>query len=96
MAKQKLSGGILHFNAVQLRVTGNGNLQLSLQSRDGVKSTSLANTTLSPATDREPLTLSNFTIQAAQLKITTTNIYETFLISKIVIFAKPVATGYPQ
>jgi hypothetical protein len=48
------------------------------------------------ATNKEPVVLSNFTDQRVQLELKTTELNEVFNISKIVIFAKPVATGYPQ
>ncbi len=48
------------------------------------------------ATNKEPTVLANFIDQYGQLEIKTTNINETFEVSKIVIFVKPVSTGYPQ
>lgn len=51
---------------------------------------------MSALTNREPTVLANFIDQRAQLEGKTTLINETFNISKITIFVKPVATGYPQ
>lgn len=90
------NGEILHFNATRMRATGSGNLQQTLFSLDDVRSNILNNITLAATTNREPITLANFTEQRAYLEVKTSNINEYFVISKIVIFVKPVATGYPQ
>lgn len=89
-------GELIHFNATRLRVTGAGSLQLFLRSLDDVNNTQLASIVMSALTNREPTVLANFIDQRAQLEGKTTLINETFNISKITIFVKPVATGYPQ
>ena len=96
MAKQKLSSGILHFNAVQLRTIGSGNLQLFLRSLNNSHNAQLTSIPMQATTNREPVVLSNFTDQRVQLELKTTVLNEVFNISKIVIFTKSVATGYPQ
>ena len=47
-------------------------------------------------TDKEPLVLGNFTNQRACLEFKTTEINEIFVVSKITIFVKVTASGYPQ
>lgn len=89
------SGLINHFGAVRLRVTGSGSLQMRLLSLDEVKTSTLVPLTMSTTTNREPVRLSNFNEQRAALEIKTTSIDEIFIISKIVIFTKPVAVEFP-
>lgn len=89
-------GIINHFGAVRLRVKGSASLKLTLYSLDETKSSALAPITLSSTTNIEPNRLSNFTQQRAKLRIETTEIDETFQISKIVVFVKPVAKSYPE
>lgn len=97
MAKgQGLAGEILHAAAVRLRVTGSGNLNLYLRSLDNVRNVQLTNIPMSATTNREPTVIANFQEQRIQLELGTTEIDETFTISRIVVFVKPIAEGYPQ
>ncbi len=97
MAKNSLTGELTHFGIVRMRATGAGNLQLFLHSLDDASnSDTLTVIPLQAATNREPTVLSNFIDQYGQLEIKTTLINEVFEISKIVIFIRPVSTGYPQ
>lgn len=89
-------GSVLHFGAVRLRVVGSGSLRSTLYSLNEVRSDALAALTMSGATDTEPVLIANFTQQRAYLDVRTTAIDEVFNVSKIVIFVKQVATGYPQ
>lgn len=91
----KGTGDIIHAVATRIRVVGSGNLQLYLRSLDNVRNVQLANITMASTTNKEPITLANFKEQRIQLELKTTLIDETFTISKIVIFVKPVAEGYP-
>lgn len=97
MAKKKSSGeeSINHYGAVRMNLTGSGFLRMRLLSLKEVRQDVLVPFTMLVATDVEPTRLSNFTQQRAQLEIKTTAINEIFQISKIVIFAKPVASSYP-
>lgn len=97
MAKKQFStvGEILHVVAVRLRVTGSGSLQYFLRSLDNTRSIQLTSHVMAATTNIEPTTLANFNEQRVQLELKTTLIDETFLISRIIIFVKPVATGYP-
>lgn len=97
VAKSSLTGELTHFGAIRMRVLGSGNLQLSLFSLDETSnSATLTDISLQSTTNREPTVLANFIDQYGQLEVKTTEINETFEISKIVIFVKPVASGYPQ
>lgn len=97
MAKSSSSEEIInHYGAVRLRVTGSGNLQMTLYSLNEVKQNDLAPIVLSSATNIEPNRLSNFTQQKAKLEIKITEIDENFNISKIIVFVKPVAKSFPE
>lgn len=97
MAKTPIfNGEIIHFGAARLRVTGSGNLRCSLHSLDDIKNSILPVIAMSASTNKEPVILSNFSDQRGCLEFKTTAIDETFAISKIVIFVKATASGYPQ
>lgn len=85
-----------HYGAIRLRVTGVGSLRPTLYSLDEVEQTVLAPITLSSVTAFEPNRLSNLTRQRAKLELRTININETFEISKIIVFIKPVAKSFPE
>lgn len=95
MAKSS-DGSLLHFGSVRLRVTGSGNLKLYLRSLQNVHNQTLTPQVITPLMNREPVTLSNFIDQRGQLEVKVTEIGEYFLISKIVIFIRPIYSGYSQ
>lgn len=98
MAKKQpeFNGEVLHFHATRMRVTGSGVLRQTFYSLDDIRSQAIANQTLAGTTRIEPTTLANFSEQRAYLDIRTTAIDEYFTISKIIIYARPVAASYPQ
>jgi hypothetical protein len=98
MPKKSSSGEevINHYGAVRLRVNGSGNLQMALQSLDERFQNVLVPVPLQSVTNIEPNRLSNFTQQRAKLMIRTTELNETFQISKIIVFIKPVAKSWPE
>lgn len=91
----QFNGEILHFNAVRLRVTGSGNLQQTISSLGYVNEFEMPVLAMSSRTNRELVTLADYKDQMGSLILKTTEIDETFSISKIVIFVKPIASGYP-
>ena len=96
MAKSSRStGDVLHAAAVRLRVTGSGNLKSYLRSYSGISNVQLDSIEMNSTTNKEPTVLANFNEQAMQYELTTTEIDETFFITKIIVFVRPVATGYP-
>jgi hypothetical protein len=86
---------IHHYGSVRLRVTGSGDLEMSLFSLNDVKSVVLPSLAMESQTNREPTKQTNFTEQRAQLEIQTSDIDDRFVISKIIVFARPFATDYP-
>ena len=91
------SGDLLHTGAVRYRVIGNGNLLTDIHSLDEASHTdALPDVVMATATNRMPTILANYIDQYGQLEIRTEEIDEWFEISSIVIFVRPVATGYPQ
>jgi len=87
---------IHHFLGARFRVTGSGVLRTRFDSLDETRTNALPNLTMAATTDIEPLRVGNFTTQRAQLVITTTAINETFVISNISVFIKPVAVELPS
>lgn len=85
-----------HFNAVRLRVVGQGSLKLKLLSLQDVQEQQLADLPMSLVTDTQPTRLANFTTQRASLEIKTTSINDYFRINRIIIFSRPVAVEYPS
>lgn len=86
----------IHVVAVRMRVLGAGNLKLTLSDLSDVQSLSLIDLPMFAATRIEPTRLANFQSQRIRLEGKTTEIDETFQISKIVLFAKAVAVEYPM
>lgn len=87
---------INHYHSVRLRITGSGNLRGTFYSLDDVNSQSLTNLAMSSTNNILPTILLNFKEQRAAVEFKTTEINETFKISKIIIFVKPIWTSYPQ
>ena len=96
MRSSKSEEVVNHYGAVRLRVNGSSSLQLTLFSLDETQSNILVPVPVVSLTNVEPNRLSNFTQQRAKLQIKTTGLGETFQISKIVIFVKPVAKSFPE
>lgn len=86
---------ICHYAGVRLRVTGAGNLRMTLFSLDDERSNVLAPLAMQATTGREPTRLANFTSQRAMLEIKITAIDEKFVINRIIIFEKTVWSQYP-
>lgn len=97
MAKRSSGGGEYehHIVGVRLRVTGFGNLQLTLSDFDEVQAQQLADIPMQTLTRIEPTRLANFQSQRTRLEGQTTEIDEFFKISRIIIFSKAVAVEYP-
>lgn len=97
MPKSSFAGELIHTGSVRFRVTGSGVLDLDLHSLDEASHTAeIPSITLQAATNREPTVLANFIDQCVQLEFGTDEIDEVFTIDRIIIFIRPVATGYPQ
>lgn len=94
--KNNFDGGLIHFGVSRYRVTGSGNLQLSLNTLDDIRIATLPSIPMAVTTEIEPTVICNFVSQRACLVFQTTNINEVFTISRITIFVKQVATGIPQ
>lgn len=84
-----------HIVATRLRVTGSGNLLLSLQDISSIQNQSLLPIPMQATTRIESTVLANFQSQRTRLIGQTVNINEIFQIRRIIIYAKPVATEYP-
>jgi hypothetical protein len=89
-------GEVLHYTAVRYRLNGSGNLQTYLRSLDNINNVQLIDIAMSSLTNREPTILANFIDQRAQIEVKTTVKDETFTISRMMIFVKPIAAEYPR
>lgn len=87
---------ILHFGAVDLRLTGSGVGRTSILGFDGSPTATLTTITMASAPTREVRRLSNLNSERARVKFETTAIDETFQITRITIWRKPLWTSYPQ
>lgn len=96
MTKFRFDGQLIHFNAVRMRVTGVGNLNINMSSLDDVYSANLAPLALVAANNREPTQLVNFVQQRAKVKIGTNQINEWFNVSQIIVYVRTIATSFPQ
>lgn len=100
MAKSVLgSGGEYehHIVAVRMRVTGVGNLDFKLESYDEIKTQTLIPFTLQVSTNIEPTRLANFQSQRTRwVLFNDVSVCSKFQISRIILFAKPVAVEYPM
>ena len=82
-----------HVVAVRMRVTGAGSLVMRLLTLNDVRTLTLTPFTMASATEVEPTRLCNFQSQRIRLEFKVENIDETFNISRIILFAKPVNVG---
>jgi hypothetical protein len=85
-----------HIVGVRLRVTGSGNLDMSLNSYQNVLVKALVPLPMQAVTRIEPTRLSNFQAQRTKLVGEVDVIDEWFVINRIIIWGKPVAVEYPM
>lgn len=86
---------IQHFGAVTLRVNGVGTLKMSFIGLDDIIINDLTPLIMSPTPGREPRILANTKGQRVRLKLITTEINETMLVNRIIIWSKPLFTQFP-
>lgn len=84
-----------HVVGVRLRVTGQGNLQSRCVGMDDIVVDTCANIAMTTTARLEPTVLNNIQSQRIRYEFFTTEVNEWFVIRRIIIFAKPVATEYP-
>jgi hypothetical protein len=91
---------IFHINGIRLRILGEGDLKsavFSYMNKDQeCKSQYLVDLSMDDIMDRLPVVLANFKSMAIQYEFRTTEIDEFLYIGKVILFVKPVSTGYPQ
>lgn len=87
---------IHHTTGVRYRVVGSGNLESTLKSLDDVNTQPLTTIAMTTAPGRLPNILANFVEQRTYLRTEVTEMNAWFRINRIIIFMKPVYTGYPQ
>lgn len=84
-----------HVVGVRLRVTGSGNLQHRFAGLDNIVTDTCVNIPMAATNRLEPTALANIQSQRIRYELFTTEVNEVFLIRRIIIYAKPVATEYP-
>lgn len=96
-ALSEMSSGenISHFAAIRIRLTGVGDLKMTVYSLDDVRSKVLVPFTMSATARIIPTRLVNFMEQRAAFELKTTDMDERFRINRIVIFMKEVYSSYP-
>jgi hypothetical protein len=94
--KSQFNGELIHFGAVRFRVTGSGDLLLFMHSLDDINVVQLPSLTMISATNKEPVALANYIEQQGFLEFRISGFGNTFTISKLTLFIRPVATGRPQ
>lgn len=87
---------LLHFNMVRARVTGFGNLKLTMNSMDEEKSVDLVDLKIPKKSDSAPRVLANFISQRVSLEISVTTINEWFDINSITLYTIFQAAEGPQ
>ena len=92
-----MAGAVInHFGQVTLRVNGSGSLLLSLIGIDDVRTKTIAPLTMQTSPGKEPTKITNFKSQRARLRFETAVIDDFLKINKIILWIKPVASGFPQ
>lgn len=84
-----------HVVGARLRVTGSGNLQSRFAGLDDIVTDTCANIPMTPTNRLEPTVLANIQSQRIRYEFFTTEVDEYFMIRRIIIYAKAVATEYP-
>jgi hypothetical protein len=84
-----------HIVGIRYRINGSGNHKISLTDYDNIQTQNLVDLPMQVITRFEPMRLSNFQSQRTRLVGKTTELNEWFEISRIIIFAKPIAIEYP-
>jgi len=80
--------GLSHFAAIRVRVNGTGQLKMSIQSLDDIRSKTLIPFNMLTKTRIEPTRIINFTETRASVEIKTTEKDEVFRINRIIVFMK--------
>lgn len=84
-----------HFTAIRMRVTGQGNLDMSINSMDDIRTQPLVPFAMATTTNIQPTRLCNFNEQRAYFHLSTNVMNDYFRINRIIVFVKEFATSYP-
>lgn len=85
-----------HVVSVRLRITGSGSFQSRLAALEDNPQQTLTNITMQSNANRPVSLLANIRSTRIQYHGWTDSEDEYFVIKNITLFAKPIATGYPQ
>lgn len=93
--KTAQKGWICHFGLVRFRITGTGNLQITLTGEDGVSSVSPPSIALSTSPGEEPDRFINFINEKMSMKLRTNLFGEKFTLSRVDVMVKPLWASRP-
>lgn len=94
-ANRSMGENIQHFTAVRMRLTGQGNLDMTLQSTDDVNIQTLVPFAMAVVTNIQPTRLANFVEQRASLRLSTDLINEYFIINRIILYQREYGSSFP-
>lgn len=84
-----------HFGSIRIRVTGDGELRLSVYSLDDLDTKALVPLVMAARARYSPTRIVNFVEQRASFELKTIRKGEKFRINRIVIFTKEIYKSYP-
>src|SRR3954462_14470522 len=91
---------VQHCGAVRLHMNGTGTLDLVLHGfpdeAGGTDSSTLVPLTMTPTIRRSQTQLANFKAEGICLDVAVDALNEYFIITGLMIFTRPVESGYPQ
>lgn len=86
---------IYHYGGTRIRITGSGNVILTLKGLDNIVTSVLATLALGGSAGKEKVVLANMMNQRARLVLQTTAIDETVSVNQIILYVKPIYMSYP-
>ena len=87
---------ILHFNAIKIRVVGEGNLKMKLWSLDNARFFQCKSLPMGRNSGFQPTVLANFIEQRTAIEGKTETINEYFRINRIIVYSKLFASERPM
>jgi hypothetical protein len=94
--KTAMAGWINHFNAIKLRCTGFGSLQIDVYGEDSSRHQSLLSLPLSPSPGYEPYRLMNFINEKMSVRLRTSFSDEYFKLSQLYVWAREIYLSRPN
>lgn len=93
---QSTGENVIHVGAVRVRGYGNGTVNLRLIGLGNIEEQELASAILDDFTHRPFTILANFIQTRAQVELKTTELGDLMIVSRIIVYTKPIWTSFPQ